>query len=109
MNRCTVRLAEPSSRLDERIQHALQVEGRAADNLEHIGGRGLLLERFAKLVEQPRVLNGDDRLGGECVQELDLRISKQASFSTTDRDSADGATSLEHRHSKNCTESGDRS
>ena len=44
----------------------LQIERRAADDLEHVGGRGLLLQRFgeivgalAQFVEQPRVLDGD--------------------------------------------------
>ena len=43
-------------------QHRLQIEGRAADDLEHVGGGGLLLQRFAQLVEQARVLDGDDGL-----------------------------------------------
>ena len=30
--------------LDKRIEHGLQVEGRAADHLEHIGGGRLLLQ-----------------------------------------------------------------
>jgi hypothetical protein len=29
--------------MDERIEHGLQIEGRAADDLEHVGGGGLLL------------------------------------------------------------------
>ena len=52
---------------DQRIEHGLQIEGRAADDLEHVGGGGLLLQRFAQLVEQPRVLDGDDGLGGEVL------------------------------------------
>ena len=54
--------------LDERVEDGLQVEGRAADDLEHVGGRGLLLQRFsraAQLVEQAGVLDGDDGLVGE--------------------------------------------
>ena len=43
------RLAQPRRRLDERIEHHLQVEGRAADDLEHVGGGGLLLERLGEL------------------------------------------------------------
>jgi hypothetical protein len=31
-------------------EHGLQVEGRAADDLEHIGGGGLLLQRFSEIV-----------------------------------------------------------
>ncbi len=31
-------------------QHGFQVEGRAADDLEHVGGRGLLLQGFRQIV-----------------------------------------------------------
>ena len=51
-----------------------QLAGRTADDLEHLGGRGLLLQRFAQIVgalaqllEQPRVLDGDDGLGGKIL------------------------------------------
>ena len=39
-------IAEPGRRFNEGLQHCLQVESRAADDLEHIGGRGLLLQRL---------------------------------------------------------------
>src|SRR5215467_10827121 len=45
------RTAEPSGSLKQCFKHTLQVERRAADDLEHIGGGGLLLQRFAQLVE----------------------------------------------------------
>jgi hypothetical protein len=44
---CLIRLAQQRRRLDQRIEHRLEIEGRAADDLEHLGGRGLLLQRFA--------------------------------------------------------------
>jgi hypothetical protein len=62
---CAVGLAQSRRRLDQRIEHGLQIEGRAADDLEHVGGGGLLLQRLAQLVEKTRVLYGDNRLGGE--------------------------------------------
>ena len=68
--RVIVALSASQSRaaeFDQRLQHRLQIEGRAADDLEHVGGGGLLLQRFAQLVEQPRVLDGDDGLGGEVL------------------------------------------
>ena len=49
---------------------ACKIESRAADDLEHVGGGGLLLQRFPQLVEQPRVLDGDDGLRGEALYEL---------------------------------------
>jgi hypothetical protein len=41
-----ISVAQPNSRFYERAEHGLQVEGRAADDLEHIGGGNLLLPRF---------------------------------------------------------------
>ena len=41
-----VGLAKPSGRFDERVQNSLQLKGRAADDLEYVGGRRLLLQRF---------------------------------------------------------------
>jgi len=42
-----VGFAQPRRRFHQRIEHGLQVERRAADDLEHVGRRGLLLQRFA--------------------------------------------------------------
>ena len=42
--------AQVGRQFGQRIQHGLQIEGRAADDLEHVGGGGLLLKRFAQLV-----------------------------------------------------------
>ena len=53
--------------LDQRIEHSLQVEGRTTDDLQHVGGRGLLLQGFAQLTQQPRVLDGDNGLSGEVL------------------------------------------
>jgi hypothetical protein len=38
------------------------LRGRRANDFEHVGRGRLLLERFAQLVEQARILNGDDGL-----------------------------------------------
>ena len=40
-------------------------------------GSGLLLQRFAQLVEQPGVLDGDDGLVGEGLQHRELLVRKQ--------------------------------
>jgi hypothetical protein len=66
--------AQPRRRLGQRIQDDLQIEGRAADDLKHVGGGGLLLQRFAQLVKEPGVLDGNDGLRGEVLQQLDLLI-----------------------------------
>ena len=49
------------------LEHGLEVARRARDDLQHLGGRGLPLQRLAQLVEQPRVLDGDDGLAGEIL------------------------------------------
>src|SRR5438093_1333830 len=46
---CPFRLAESRCRLDKRVQHRLQIESRAADDLEHVGGRDLLIGEWADL------------------------------------------------------------
>jgi hypothetical protein len=42
-----VGVAQACRRFDQRLQHRFEVEGRPADDLEHVGGGGLLLKRFA--------------------------------------------------------------
>src|SRR5262249_9087350 len=51
-DRGLIRLTKSASRFNERLQHCLQIERRTADDLEYVGGGGLLLQRFAQLVEQ---------------------------------------------------------
>src|SRR5262245_3650224 len=69
-----VGLAQLSSRFNERLQHRLEVKRRAADDLEHVGGGGLLLQRLAQLVEQAGILNGDNGLGGKRLDESNLLV-----------------------------------
>ena len=37
-------LAQRAPRIRQRVEHRLQIERRAADDLEHVGGGGLLLQ-----------------------------------------------------------------
>ena len=50
-----------------RLEHWFQLSGRRTDDLEHVGGGSLLLERFTQLAKQPRVLDGNDGLGGKIL------------------------------------------
>ena len=45
-----VRTAQPRRRFAHCIKHALQIEFRAADDLEHVSGGGLLLPRLRQFV-----------------------------------------------------------
>ena len=92
-----IRIAKAGGRLHERVQHDWQIECRAADDLEHVGGGGLLLQRFTQLVEQPRVLDGDDGLLGEIAHQLDLLVAEGPHLSTVDGDGPSYLVVLEHR------------
>ena len=68
-----ISVAEPSrSILLGFADHCLEIEGRPTDDLEHVGGGRLLLQRFTQLGQQPRVLDGDDGLCGEISHQLNL-------------------------------------
>ena len=65
----------------QRVQHRVEIERRAADRLQHLGRRGLLLQRLGHvavarlhLLEQPDILDGDDRLVGEGLEQVDLLV-----------------------------------
>ena len=49
---------------------------RIANNLQHLGGRLLLLQRLPGLVEQPRVFDRDDGLVGESLEQLDVMVGE---------------------------------
>ncbi len=91
-----VRLAQSGGGFHQRVEHRAQIEGRAADDLEHIGGGGLLLQRFAQFAEQPRVLDGDDGLGGEVRHQLDLLVGEGPHLLAENVDGADELVVLEH-------------
>ena len=74
----------PRGALDDGVEHRLHVRGRAADDAEHLGGRGLMLQRLAQFCvalaeffEQPHVLDGDHRLVGEGLDEIDLPLGER--------------------------------
>ena len=88
-------VAEYSGRLDQCAQHRRQIERGPTDDLEHIGGRRLLLKRFLEvarlrlhLVEQARILDGDHRLVSEGSHELDLARRERARLGAQQRENA---------------------
>src|SRR5215468_4485478 len=72
-------IAQARRRLDQRIKHPLQIEGRPADDLQDVGGGRLLFQSLCQLarprlhlLEQPRVLDSDDGLVCKDRHQLDL-------------------------------------
>jgi hypothetical protein len=83
----------------------LQLARRARDNFQHLGGRRLLLQGFAQiiralpqLVEEPRVLDGDDGLGGEILDKLDLLIGERPDFLAVNDNGTNQLRVFQHRH-----------
>src|SRR5262245_10522617 len=92
---------------DQGIEDGLQVEGRAADDLEHVGGRGLLLKGFAQFIQEASVLDGDDGLRGEVLDQLDLLVGEWLHLLATKCDCTDQLIVLEHWDGKHSAVSGE--
>src|SRR6516165_1353739 len=103
----TFGFAQPCRRFNQRIEHRLQIECRAADDLEHVGGGGLLLQRLAQLVEQAGIFDGDDGLRGKAFDQIDLLFGERADFLAIDGDRADQLILLDHRGDKECAGTGE--
>ena len=72
--------AAPQSRVrlfQHRVEHRREIAGRGIDDLQHLGGRGLLLQCLARLGDQPRVLHRDHRLRREVLQQRDLLVGER--------------------------------
>jgi hypothetical protein len=66
--------AHSQSLLQDRIENRHQITGGGVDDLQHLGGRGLLRQglleiarALTKIAQQSCVLHRDDRLGGETL------------------------------------------
>ena len=92
---------------DQRIEHRLQIERRAADDLEHVGGRGLHLQRLGEvararlhLVEQPHVFDRDDGLVGEGRDQLDLALRERNRRGAAQSERANQLAVAHERHAE---------
>ena len=83
-----LRAAELRRRFDQRVEHRLQIESRAADHLEHVGGGGLLLQRFAQLVDQACIFDRDSGLIGKGPHQSNLRFRERLHLATPYTDDA---------------------
>ena len=60
----------------------------------------MLLERLSQFVEQPRVLDGDDGLGGVARHQFDLFVGKRRHFLTVDGEGTDQVVVPEYWNSE---------
>jgi hypothetical protein len=61
-------LAQPRRLFEHRFEHRGEVAGRSIDDLQHLGSRGLLLQGFASLRQEARVLHRNHRLRREIFE-----------------------------------------
>jgi hypothetical protein len=83
------------------------IGGRAADDVEHVASRRLVLERFLEvagaLLQLPIGFGAgdrDNRLLGEDLQQGDLAVGEAAGFLGIHRDRADHRTVAQQWHSE---------
>ena len=81
--------AQPHRALDDDVEHRLHVRRGGGNDLEDVGRRGLPLQCFPCLVEQPRVLDGDRRLVGEALQERKFLRGERLQLVAIDDEGAD--------------------
>ena len=81
-------------------KHGFNVARRGADDLEDVGGGGLLLEGFAQLVKQARIFNRDDGLRGKCLNEVNLLVSKRTWLSALQSKHTDNSAFTYERNAK---------
>ena len=84
--------------LEDLVEHRRGVGDRAADHAQHFARSLLLLERLPDLVEQPHVLDRDDRLVGESFQQFELPFGYRTGLAPARRDRAEHLIAAQHRH-----------
>jgi hypothetical protein len=67
------------------IEDWLNIGRGTTDNAEDFAGGRLALERLLRLVEQPNILDGDDRLVGEGLEKVNLPVGKASTPSSVNR------------------------
>ena len=99
------RVAQLPHGIDERLEDGVEIERRAADDLEHVRRRRLLREQFLEvaraslhLVEQPRVLDRDHRLIGEGFEQGHVVGIERAGLLAGDADVSGRRASLHQGH-----------
>ena len=96
--------AQPHRALGDRVEDRLNVGRRARDDAQDLACRRLLLQGLGEvhvfgleLGEQPRVLDGDDRLVGEGGDHVDLRVSERADLRPPHEEQSNQLVLPQHR------------
>src|SRR6516225_5506846 len=89
---------QPDRAFCDRIEHWLNIGRRTRNDAEYSRRRRLLLQRLSELIEQPRVLDGDDGLRSKVLHQFDLLVGERANFLAKDGEGTDQFVFFEHRH-----------
>src|SRR4051795_1196694 len=65
-------IAKPHRLFEHCVKYRRQIAGGGIDGLQHLSSCGLLLQRLARLGQQPRVLHRDHRLCREVFDQCDF-------------------------------------
>jgi hypothetical protein len=103
IERAKLGVAYADGLLQHGCKHRLKIAGRAADDLEDLRGRGLLLQRFAEvgcaltqLIQKPRVFDSDDCLVGKIGYQLDLAFGEWPYFPVINGNGSDQLIFFKH-------------
>ena len=91
-----IRVAQATRRLDQRVEHGLQIKCRAANDLEYVGGGGLLLKRLASPLSS-RVFSMAMTACAAKFAAVDLLVGERANFLAVNANSAEEIIVLHHR------------
>src|SRR6516162_655260 len=84
--------------LQDRVKYWREISGRGIDDLQHLGGRGLSVQRFLLLGQQPRVLDGDYGLRSEVLQQRDFFLGERPDLLSGGHDLAEQRVVLAQRY-----------
>jgi len=70
-------IAEPRRLAENGVEYRSEVARRLVDDLQHLGGGSLLLERLARFGDEARIFHRDHRLRREVLQERDLLLGER--------------------------------
>src|SRR5262249_22617667 len=96
-------LAELHHATRDGVEHGLRVRGRAGDYLEDLARRRQVPVPRLQFSEQPRVLDGNDRLVGEGLEQGDLLLGELSRLGPVDGDHSDRRSVAEHWHPDNAS------
>ena|SRR6516162_3414201 len=91
------RLTEAGGFLQHRVEYRGEVAGGGIDDLQYLGGRGLLFQGFARLGQEAGIFHRDNRLRCEVLQEGDLLVGEGPDFPAIDYKSAPKRSVLAQR------------